>query len=211
MTSPDAVTTGLDPRLIPLMDPESERELVRRVRQGDPEAFDRIYEAWNRRLFAFLLRLTRRREVAEDLFEETWLRLVKGIAGLRDDSRFAPWLFTVARNVYLSHRRARLLDEERIGELSWLDPPVSRAPSPLEAAATSELQKRLERALSTLPLPYREAVLLVGVHGLTPAEAALVCGVTPEALRQRLSRGRALLGERLREMEGAGRPPAGRT
>jgi RNA polymerase sigma-70 factor (ECF subfamily) len=192
------------------MDPESERELVLRLRSGDPEAFDRIYEVWNRRLFAFLLRLTRRRDVAEDLVEETWLRLVKGITGLRDDTRFAPWLFTVARNLYLSYRRARLLEEERLGELSRLDPLAPASPSPLEAAATSELQARLERALSTLPLPYREALLLVGVQGLTPAEAALVCGVTPEALRQRLSRGRALLGERLREAESAGRPPAER-
>ncbi len=208
MTGLLVVTTSLGPRLIHRMDPGSERELVRGLRVGDPVAFDRVYEAWNRRLFAFLLRLTRRRELAEELLEETWLRLVKGIASLRDDSRLAPWLFTVARNLFLSHRRARALDEGSLGEL---DPPDRATPSPLEVAATNELEERLERGLATLPPSYREALLLVGIHGLTPSEAARVSGLTPEAFRQRLSRGRALLGQRLREMEGAGPSRAGRT
>lgn len=208
MTGLLAVTISPGPRLIPWMDPESEKELVRGLRAGDPVAFDSVYQAWNRRLFAFLLRLTRRRELAEELLEETWLRLVKGIASLRDDSRLAPWLFAVARNLYLSHRRARILDEGSLGEV---DLPDRVTPSPLEVAATNELQERLERGLAALPPAYREALLLVGIHGLTPSEAARVSGLTPEAFRQRLSRGRALLGQRLREMEGAGVSRAGRT
>lgn len=208
MTGLLAVTISPGPRLITWMDPESEKELVRGLRAGDPVAFDRVYEAWNRRLFAFLLRLTRRRELAEELLEETWLRLVKGIATLRDDARLAPWLFAVARNLFLSYRRARVLDEGSLGEL---DPPDRATPSPLEVAATNELEERLERGLATLPPSYREALLLVGIHGFTPSEAARVSGLTPEAFRQRLSRGRALLGQRLREMEGAGVSRAGRT
>lgn len=208
MTRIPAVTISPGPRLILWMDPESEMELVRGLRAGDPVAFDKVYEAWNRRLFAFLLRLTRRRELAEELLEETWLRLVKGIADLRDDAKLAPWLFAVARNLFLSHRRARVLDEGSLGEL---DPPDRATPSPLEVAAMDELQERLERGLATLPPSYREALLLVGIHGLTPSEAARVSGLTPEAFRQRLSRGRALLGQRLREMEDAGLSRAGRT
>ena len=208
MTRIPAVTISPGPRLIPWMDPESELELVRGLRAGDPVAFDKVYEAWNRRLFAFLLRLTRRRELAEELLEETWLRLVKGIADLRDDAKLAPWLFAVARNLFLSYRRARVLDEGSLGEL---DPPDRATPSPLEVAARNDLEERLERGLAALPPSYREALLLVGIHGLTPSEAARVSGLTPEAFRQRLSRGRALLGQRLREMEGAGLSRAGRT
>ncbi len=208
MTGLLTVTINSRSRLILRMDPESEKALVRGLKAGDPVAFDRVYEAWNRRLFAFLLRLTRRRELAEELLEETWLRLVKGIATLRDDARLAPWLFAVARNLFLSYRRARILDEGSLGEL---DPPDGATPSPFEEASTNELQTRLERGLAMLPPGYREALLLVGIHGLTPSEAARVSGLTPEAFRQRLSRGRALLGQRLREMEGAGVSRAGRT
>ena len=64
-------------------------------------------------VFAFLLRLSRSRTVAEDLLDETWLRLVRHAAMLRPDTRIGPWLFTVARNLYWSHRRACVIEETR--------------------------------------------------------------------------------------------------
>jgi RNA polymerase sigma-70 factor, ECF subfamily len=75
-------------------------------------------------------------------------------------------------------------------------------PSPFEAAAATELQQRVEVALATLPGMYREALLLVAYEGLTPTEAAGVCGISAEAMRQRLSRARAMLARRLDNPEG---------
>ena len=65
----------------------------------------------------------------------------------------------------------------------------------------SEFEQRLEAALAELSPMYREVLLLVGFEGLRPVEAAAVCGITPEALRQRLSRGRTLLSQRLNAKE----------
>jgi RNA polymerase sigma-70 factor (ECF subfamily) len=73
--------------------------LVAGIRSGDTAAFDRAYELYRPRLFAFLLRLSRRRAIAEDLLDETWLRLVAHAGSLRPDTRLAAWLFTVARNL----------------------------------------------------------------------------------------------------------------
>ena len=91
-----------------------------------------------------------------------------------------------------------LLEESFVPELS-LWPSPAPWPSPFDLAAAGELERRVERALSALSPQSREVVLLVGHEGLTPAEAAVICGITPEALRQRLSRARAALAERLRE------------
>jgi DNA-directed RNA polymerase specialized sigma24 family protein len=74
-------------------------------------------------------------------------------------------------------------------------------PSPFEMAAASELQRRVELALASLPGVYREALLLVAFEGFTPAEAAAVCRINGEAMRQRLRRARALLSERLEEKD----------
>ena len=174
----------------------SEFELVGRLKRRDGDAFDEVYAAYNARLFNFLARLTRRRDVAEDLIEEVWLRVVASAPRLRDDTRLAPWLFTIARNLFASYCRSRLLDYDAMADLTlWpVQPPE---PSPFEAAAATELQKRVEVALATLPGMYREALLLVAHEGLTPAEAAGVCGISPEAMRQRLSRARAMLAKRL--------------
>lgn len=182
------------------MDRAAERELVSRLRAGDADAFDAVYAEYNTRLFAFLARLSRNRATAEDLLEETWLRLVSHGERLREDSQLGAWLFTVARNLYVSYCRSRMLEDVHAPDLIGLWP--SGCPSsPFEETAGHELGVRLEAALAELPLQYREALLLVAIEGLTPSQAAQVCGVSGEAMRQRLSRGRAMLAERLRRTE----------
>ena len=109
-----------------------ELRLVARLKAGDPAAFEAIYEAYRPRLFGFLVRLSRRRDLAEDLLEETWLRLVTRAETLGDDTPLAPWLFAVARNLYLSWRRSRGVDAARTSELD----PAWPAPERGELAAS---------------------------------------------------------------------------
>jgi RNA polymerase sigma-70 factor (ECF subfamily) len=184
------------------MDRETELGLVVRLRAGDASAFDAVHHSFNRPLFNFLARLSRRRDVAEDLLEETWLRLVARAHTLDGDTRLGPWLFTVARNLYLSYCRSRFLEDSYATLGIDIRTFESKAPSPFDATAASETAQRIEDALASLPLIYREVLLLVGVEGFSPREAAEVCGITPEAMRQRLSRARALLARRLDERDG---------
>jgi RNA polymerase sigma-70 factor (ECF subfamily) len=177
------------------MDRETELALVDGLRRRDAAAFDAVYDAFRSRLFSFLLRSCRRRDVAEDLLEETWLRVVTSAPELRPDTRLAPWLFTVARNLYWSYCRSRMVEERFDAALPNLWPAARTRPSPFEEAAASELEQRIERALAALPARTREALVLVGIEGLTPTEAAGVCGITPETMRQRLARARAVLSE----------------
>jgi RNA polymerase sigma-70 factor (ECF subfamily) len=179
------------------MDRECELALVARLRAGDEAAFDAVLEHFHTPLFNFLARLSRRRDLAEDLLEETWLRLVARAPQLHDDSRLGPWLFTVARNLYASYCRSRLVEDSHVASLIGLWPCGIPPPSPFESTAATESERRIEAALAALPVLYREALLLVGVQGLCIAEACEVCGISPEAMRQRVSRARALLARRL--------------
>ena len=180
-------------RVMTGMDREAELSLVERLREGDAAAFDLVHAEFNPRLFNFLSRLCRRPDVAEDLLEETWLRLVTHASRLTDDTRLGPWLFTVARNLYVSHCRSRSPEDLQPGTLLALWPADNA--SPFDEAAARQLEARLDAALAELPPSYREVLQLVSVDGLRPAEAAEVCGVSPEAMRQRLSRARARLWE----------------
>ena len=175
------------------MEPEIEVRLVARLKAGDPAAFEAVYEAYRARLFSFLVRLSRRRDVAEDLLEETWLRLVGRVATLEDEARLGPWLFAVARNLYFSWRRSRAVDEARTSELDPSWPAPQRGDSPFEAAAKAELERRVEAALARLSVSDREVLLLVGVEGMTPSEVAAVCGLPAATLRARLHRARERL------------------
>jgi len=181
-----------------LMDGDDEGVLAARLRAGDSRAFDEAYDRYRPRVFSFLLRLSRSRTLAEDLLDETWLRLVAHARDLRPGTRLGPWLFTVARNLYWTYRRNSLVADACSPELTlWLSPPAW--PSPFELAAASELERRVERALATLSPQYREALLLVAGEGLTPSDAAAICRIAPEAFRQRLSRARAALAEKLEQ------------
>jgi RNA polymerase sigma-70 factor (ECF subfamily) len=181
------------------MDREIELRLVEQLRDGNPAAFDAVYDELNGRLFTFLLRLSRRRDVAEDLLDETWLRVVRHAGRLRSDTRLVPWIFTVARNLHVSYVRSRMLEDSATSSLMALWPFPGSASSPFESAAASELERRIEHALASMPASSREVLLLVAVGGLDHADAANVLGVSSEALRQRLSRARALLARMLAE------------
>lgn len=177
------------------MGEQSDRELVRGLRAGDPESFDVAYDRYRARIFSFLLRMSRDRALAEDLLQETWVRLATRSADLAEDTNLGAWLFTVARNLFRSHCRWAALDSDRVG---GLEPADGRAPpTPHEWAQLGETERRLEEAIASLAPIYREAVLLVALEGMSPSRAAEVAGASPEAMRQRLSRARALLGRAL--------------
>jgi RNA polymerase sigma-70 factor (ECF subfamily) len=167
--------------------------LVARLKAGDLAAFDEAYRRYQTRLYGFLARITGRRDLAHDLLQETWIRLAARAADLRDDTQLSAWLFTVARNLTVSFQRWRTVERRALA----LFRPPPPDPSPFERSAAAELEGRLEAALAALPFRYREVVLLVAVEGMTPQEAAGVLGLRPEAARQRLLRGRAMIEKRL--------------
>jgi RNA polymerase sigma-70 factor (ECF subfamily) len=179
----------------------SELELVRALRRGEESAFDAAYERYRARIFGFLLRLSGRRDAAEDLLQETFLRLAAKARQLAEDTNLRAWLFTVARNLFISHRRALVVDLDRLERFRIFrreEEPITA--TPFESLASSETERRLEAALARLPEKYREVVLLVGVERMTPAEAAAVLKLKPDAVRQRLSRARGMMKA---ELEGA--------
>jgi len=180
-----------------------ELALVARLKDNDSAAFDVVHAAFNTRLFNFLARLSRRRDVAEDLLEETWLRFVDLLPRLHDDTRLGPLLFKIARNLHISYCRSRAIEDQHAPGMIGLWPSGSPGPSPFEATVARETGERLDEALASLPAMYREALLLVGVEALKPADAAAICGISPEAMRQRISRARAMLARRLDERDAA--------
>lgn len=185
------------------MDRDSELGLVARLRAGDAAAFDRIHDEFNARVFNFLARLSRSRDIAEDLLEETWLRFVDRAPKLRPDTRLGPFLFTIARNLYVSYCRSRLLEDSQIIDAIGLWPLGTPRPSPFESTLANETSRRIDAALAKLPAIYREALILVAIEGLRPAEAAEVCGITAETMRQRISRARSAIARHLDESERA--------
>ena len=180
---------------------EAELDLVARLRAGDADAFDAVHDAFNTRLFNFLARGSRGRDVAEDLLEETWLRFVDHAPKLRPETTLGPFLFTIARNLHVSYCRSRRIEDSYAGDMVGLWPSGSLQPSPFDSTVASETGRRIEHVLTQMPAAYREAILLIAVEGLRAGDAAVICGVSPDAMRQRISRARALLARGLDDQE----------
>lgn len=167
--------------------------LVADLKRGAPAAFDRAFGLYQPGVLRFLKRLTRNDATALELAQDTWLKLAEEAPYLRDDTVLRAWLFTVARNHFLSHRRWSLLDGSRLDELLFWGQGDAFDRTPEASASSSQEAAALERAYRKLPLKYAEALALVSGEGFEPAEAAQVLGIKPEAFRQRLSRAREQL------------------
>jgi RNA polymerase sigma-70 factor (ECF subfamily) len=171
------------------------RELVAELCAGSAAGFDDAYTRYRTALFNFLVRLCGDRTLAEDLFQNTWLKLARRATRLREDTDLRAWLFTVARNEYRSHRRWQRMDLIRL-----LAAHSAGSAAPIDEATNG--LRDLGQALSRLSVADREVLLLIGVEGFEPRQAATVLGISYEAVRQRLARARAHLAERLVELEG---------
>ncbi|MBX3188426.1 MAG: RNA polymerase sigma factor [Labilithrix sp.] len=178
-----------------------ESELVDRLRRGDTSAFDRTYTLYHPRVFSFLLRLSGRRDTAEDLAQETWMKLARAAPTLREDTRLVPLLFTIARNAFLSHRRWAMLDLSRLVTFGLEAALADPADAPDAQHERSRAIALLEAALADVPVASREVLLLVGVEGMDQEEVARILGITYDALRQRLSRARSQLSEKMQALE----------
>jgi len=197
VTENDALKLGHDrsPGALQAKMPETlDRDVLLLLEQGDARGFDLAYARYAERIFGFLLRLSRSRALAEDLFQHTFMRLAEAGPRLRVDSDLRAWLFTVARNACRSHARAtrsRSLDASIDVELV-LDPQSSGA-NPDSGLALAEL----ERALGSLNESDRELLLLFGVEGLSHGELAEILDLDQVTVRKRVSRARARLADAL--------------
>ena len=167
--------------------------LVDRLRRGERAAFRELHARFAQASFGFLLRLAGRRDVAEDLHQEVWISIARHAAQLAPDTDLAAWIFTVARNRFVSSRRRADVIDPGPDATAVADvgagPPASDDPG----------CRDLERALASLPDIHREVLLLVGVEELDVAQAAAVLEIRPDAARQRLARARAALADALDE------------
>ena len=140
----------------------SEHELIQRYLDGDTSAFDQLYHRWRGPLYGFLGRLLPGRDaVADDLSQQTWLRVVDALPRYQEQQRFAAWLFGIARNLARDHLRRQTANPVKpCGDTPLEELPVPAGPEPWMAWSVRELGDALATALDHLPPDLREVFLL---------------------------------------------------
>lgn len=162
-------------------------ELMQRYVAGNAAAFEALYARHRAPLYRFLLRLARNPELANDLFQDTWSRVIATRDRYEPRAPFRPFLYRIARNGFIDHcRRAALRPSvagEEISEDTWV---AADEDAPERVAERDEARARYLKALSALPPEQRDAFLLYEESGLSLEEIASVTGVTMETAKSRL-------------------------
>jgi RNA polymerase sigma-70 factor (ECF subfamily) len=175
------------------------------LKRHDPELLDQLIVLYQHRLLRYLLYLTGNRETAEDLFQETWMRVLMRGAQFNGNSRFDTWLFTIARNLVIDMRRKRtMISLEAMCEAGEDDRPFeipADEPSPFDRFQTQESSQRVAEALLSLEPLYREVLVLRFQEELSLDEIAQVTRAPLSTVKSRLYRGLAALKPRIAAAE----------
>lgn len=142
------------------------------------------------KLRPFVARRVPSRADVDDVVQEVFLRMQRGLPDLRDEQRFGPWVYQIARSAIVDHQRT--LAKHRVAEGGPLEEAAADSPEHLEEAE-SVLAGALVTFVAMLPSPYREALTLTELEGLTQKQAADLLGISVSGMKSRVQRGRALL------------------
>jgi RNA polymerase sigma-70 factor (ECF subfamily) len=167
---------------------------IAQLRRGDLDALSTLLTRYQNRLYRYLLRMVRQPAEAEDLFQQTWLRVAEKIHNYDQNRNFDAWLFTLARNLAIDHlRRLRpeSLDEpvgDHAGGESAAARLVSRETPALDRVLARERSSRLAEAMETLPVIQREVLTLRFEEELKLEEIAEILGAPLSTVKTRLRR-----------------------
>ncbi|HEY4238655.1 MAG TPA: RNA polymerase sigma factor [Kofleriaceae bacterium] len=163
------------------------KDLMERYVDGDASAFRELYALVAPRLYGYLVKMARDRARADDLLQQTFLKVHRARAAYVRGADPVPWIYSIAHRTFLDDARkvkrtaARTDDEAELGQ-------VAAAP-PDEPRADPELLAKALDALAELPANQREAVVLTKLDGKSVAEAAQIAGTTTGAMKVRAHRG----------------------
>ena len=179
-----------------------DEELMLQTQRGNVHAFELLFERYRARVFSFILRmLNGKRQEAEELMQDIFIKLFKAREMYEPRAKFSTWLYAIVRNhclnfvrsqAYLRSQRTVALEPGDERTLALTDP----APRPGGNPAT-DMAERLEQAIQSLPTMYKDVFLFRAVEGFSHEETAGILGLNPATVRTHFRRARLMLAEKL--------------
>ena len=182
-------------RLIPQVDTRTDSQLLEGFVGGDEAAFEVMVHRHGAAVKSYALRLLSSPEEAEEVYQQTFNRLVRAEGRWEGRAKLRTWLFTVAHRMCVDILRKRRVQTRAEPNLIALAESQRVSASPEARAARGEEADRLEEALSQLPEPHREVLLLRVIHGLSGGETAAVLGLEEGQVHSQLSYARKRLAQ----------------
>lgn len=174
------------------MDPTSEKELLIELQRGSQSALAEVYKEFNDGVFAYCVKILADRQLAQDVVQETFLKVQQHAHTIEMDQSFRSWVFRIARNEALMQLRKRRMNGELKDDSVWDDE------TPYQQLLAAERTEIVNRMLDSLKFEYREVLVLLVYEGMSYAEIADVTGATESSVKSRIFRARKAMIERLK-------------
>lgn len=177
----------------------SDKYLVQKAREGDRSAFEELYTRYKKPIYNYIYRLIGNRAVAEELAQETFIKVYTNISSYRPTGKVSSWIYSIAGNLAKNELRSRgyrkavsleakISDDEK---LKLKDMLANGSFKPDEIAQNRELRERIQKVINMLDVKHKEVLVLCDVQGLSYEEAAEVMDCSVGTVASRLSRARA--------------------
>jgi RNA polymerase sigma-70 factor (ECF subfamily) len=184
------------------MDPATLEELIRGAKNGDVGSYQKIYEFFARKVLNFIYRMVNSQEEAEDLTQETFVAVYQKLRSLKDNSKFEPWLFRIARNFVYQKYRTRspsTVSVDALDENGRLVIQVADArKNPDDAFQSEELEGIVADVIADLPEKYREVFVLSALQGLSYQQIADIVGHSLPSVKTDIHRARLEVRDRVK-------------
>ncbi len=194
-------------------DDSTERRFVERLQRHDERAFNELVEVYSPRVYRLVARILGRREDAEDMAQEVFVQVFKGIGHFRGESKLGTWIYRVAIN--LCKNRSKYLSRRHDDKQDALDAVADRQPLHQAKGVTSgqinrpdqmvegmQIEAIMRKCIAELDPDFREALILRDVENLSYDEIIEITGVAEGTVKSRIHRARALLKQRVSEALG---------
>lgn len=187
------------------MSDENESILVRQACEGDFSAFEILFHRYRDAVYRYVYQMVNRRDEAEDIVQEVFVRAYQNLHRYRDEAKFTTWLFRIAANLHtdrvrMAKRRQTLEQQEASGALSWMT--IGTQEDPIQNLENENRHLLLRKALSELPEHHKQAIILRDIEEREYEEVAKILNCSLGGAKLRVLRARRALKELVELLQG---------
>jgi RNA polymerase sigma-70 factor (ECF subfamily) len=197
--------SAVGPSISGRMELDTDIALVKRARNGDYGAFEVLFERYRTLTFRFAYQMVPRRDDAEDIVQEAFVRAYQNLDKYRDEAKFTTWLLRIVTNLCtdqarMYNRRQALEQQEAAGALDWMT--IGSSEDPIQNLEADRRKVALRKALAALPVHHRTIIVLRDLEEREYTEIAEILGCTIGGAKLRVLRARRALKERIAPLLG---------
>src|SRR5579862_7981872 len=193
------------PSIVRSMELDSDAVLVRRARDGEFDAFELLFERHRTLVYRFAYQMVSRRDDAEDIVQEAFVRAYQNLDRYRDEAKFTTWLLRIVTNLCtdqarMSQRRTALEQQEAQGALDWMT--IGTLEDPIQNLEEDRRKLALKKALNALPMHHRTVIILRDIEEREYSEISQILSCTVGGAKLRVLRARRALKDRIAPLLG---------